>query len=1569
MERTTWRQTWLLSAWLVMLATAPAAGADDIRFRPLPANSSLSQVGIICVVQDPRGYLWVGTEDGLNRFDGNRFTIYRHDPDDPGSLGGSFIRQIYLDAANTMWVVSGQGDLNRYERESDRFTRLGPNPSPGGAEGPRIRAVVEDRDHRFWAAAQGTELYLLDRDTLTFTPVQPRTPTGAAWPISNVQEMRLDRHGMLWIGGNGGVARLDPTSQQATLYQPEPGNPQSLSHPLVFALGFDAEGNLWAGTSNGLNRLNPDGRGFTVYRNDPQDPTSLSFNVIRCLFSDDQQRFWVGTEKGLNRYHPDRDAFTVYRHEVADPDGLSQDNVWDMAQDRAGNLWIGTMGGGLSRHTPILNKFQHIRHILGNPNSLSHPNIWSMVEDKHGRIWIACDNGGLNIYEPADNSIRRLPTDASNPHGLNAFRKLSLLIKDNRLWIASAGGGIQVMDLATEKVVKSYRHDPADPKSLTADIVISVNSDSRGTIWIATLEGGISRYMPSSDDFVNYHSQADNPQTIGAKGITTIIEKERDQLWIGTIGAGLNLLDVATGKVRRIDTDPNNPNTLRGATVYGLYQEADGVLWVGTIGGGLNRYDPATDRWRSWRTKHGLPNDTVYGILPGEGGSLWLSTNNGLAHFDKKTHRFRNYYANDGLQGSEFNLGAYLRDSKGFLYFAGINGITRFRPEAMSDSTFEPRTVFTQLLIANRPVKLQQETFGQPQGAALQSAEAVTLDHTRNMFTLEFSALDYTIPGNIRYRYKLDGYNSTWLETDELNRRATYTNLPAGSYDLRVKATNADGVWSKREAVLRLNIKPPPWLSWWAKSLYALLALSLIGAYLRIQAQKLAREQQIARQQSQLAGQAEAMAENERNVANRLRQIDKLKDEFLANTSHELRTPLNGMIGLAESLKGGYYGELPEPAKLDLDLIVSSGKRLSHLINDILNFSLIKKGQLIIHPAPVDLHALVTVVLALSRPLIGKKPVALANLVPKDMPRVFADENRLEQILHNLVGNAVKFTHRGHIQVRAEVRDATVVIAVADTGIGIAAENQQAVFDMFQQADGSTAREYGGTGLGLAVTRELLKLQQGSITLESTLGQGSTFYVTLPLAAADAEGDGTPVVADEAETLAEPAASALEAVGTLPSEPHNGYRILIVDDDAVNRRVLANHLTMSGYDLEEAQDGYEALRLVQQAAPFDLVLLDVMMPRMTGYEVCRELRTCHSLDDLPIIFLTAKSRDQDLLTGYETGANDFLIKPISKTELLARVKTHLALLDAHRDLEAKVAARTRGLVAAQEELLEAAHQAGMSEMATDVLHNVGNRLNSLTTAVHLIEELVDKNRGLELLRKIGGLLRENHDTLPEFFAGDPRAQSVTTAVEKITHSLTQRDKSLKEDGAQLAKYVKETLKLLSEQNKYAEVRGHSTPSDPNKLISEALQIGLVSFEEQNIQVTTNQEPGLPLVMLNRARLMRVLLCLLRNAEEAVTTEAQKGPGRITVGSARVGSQVVISIEDNGVGIEAGNLVRIFAYGVSTKDGRTGFGLHYCANVVNEMSGKIDVKSEGLGKGTLVTMRFPIAGSEAEAASG
>ncbi|CAM2010166.1 ATP-binding protein [Acanthopleuribacter pedis] len=1548
----------------LVFCIAPVLG-DSLRFRPLPRDSGLSQGGVSCVLQDHQGYLWVGTEDGLNRYDGNQFTIYRHDSDQAGSISGSYIGSLYEDRRGTLWITAARAGLNRYHPATDSFTVYSRDSEKGKALLSNwVTGVFEDATGRFWVMTREGGMFLMDRDQETFAPVPVVYQNAPEQKPMAGNRFVQDPSGSIWIGGGRGLVRFHPETLQFHLFRAQPELPGGLSDDTVWALGLDARGRLWIGTEDGLNRLNDDGETFTRYRNDPNDPHSLSFDVVRAFLLDDQQRFWVGSSQGLNLYHPETDRFTQFRHNVADPGGLSSDNVWGLEQDDAGNIWVGTMGGGLNRYIPHLERFGHIRHILTVPDSLSDPTCWGMAEAPNGEIWIGLENGGVDIYNPETGKVRHLSGELGNPHGLNPFRNSYVMFSKGTAWLATGGGGVQVIDLQTEKVIENYEPDPDDPTALAGSMLVKLLRDSRGTNWVTSFDGGLSRFLPETNNFQIYKHEAANPNSLGIDRVASLAEMTPGYLWVGTIGAGVNLLNIDTGHVRRFEPDPKRRDALRGAAVISLYQEPGGTLWVGTLDAGLSRYNPDTDSWRSWGTKEGLPNETVYGVLPGEPDVLWLSTNKGLCRVDTQQLSFRNYYVQDGLQEDEFNVGSYLRDSKGFLYFGGVNGITRFRSEAIVDSHFQPQAVFTEMLIANQPVQLQHESFVSPPGAALQGAEAVTLDHTRNMVTLAFSALDFTIPENIRYRYRLEGYSPNWLETDAANRRATYTNLPAGDYTLRVQATNVDGTWSERGAALNLIVKPPPWLSWWAKSIYTLLILAVVGIYLRVQSQRLAREQQIARQQRQLASQAEAMAENERNVANRLRQVDRMKDEFLANTSHELRTPLNGMIGLAESLKDGFHGPLPQAANTDLNLIVSSGKRLSHLINDILNFSLLKNGQMVMHPAAVDLHALTTVVLALSRPQLGSKKVTLTNRVPRDLPAVLADENRLEQVLHNLVGNAVKFTHQGRIEVRAEEQDERILIAVTDTGIGIAPDLQGAVFQMFQQADGSTTREYGGTGLGLAVTRELLKLQNGEIWLESELGKGTTFYVILPKAE-DAVTEIIPVSA----LMEQPEAGDKDAGDGEPGPAveANGYRLLIVDDDPVNRRVLANHLLITGYTLREAADGYEALAIIDEEEPFDMVLLDVMMPRLTGYQVCRELRTRYSLDDLPILFLTAKSREDDLIDGYATGANDFLVKPVAKNELLARVKTHLALLEAHRDLESKVAQRTRGLVAAQEELLEAAHLAGMSEMATDVLHNVGNRMNSITTAVHLIGEIVQNNKGLELLKKVNALMAEHQHDLPAFFAEDPRAANLIEALDKIAAKLAQRDQALLDDGTQVLNHVNETRAILKEQSKYAELRGHSRPSDANVLISEALQIGLVSFEARNIQVITNQEADLPLVELNKARFMRVLLCLLRNAEEAVTTDEQKGPGRITVSSARVGGEVKITVEDNGIGIEAGNLVRIFAYGVSTKAGRSGFGLHYCANVVNEMAGKIDVKSEGIGKGTLVTLRFPVI-SEAEAVS-
>jgi signal transduction histidine kinase/serine phosphatase RsbU (regulator of sigma subunit) len=591
------------------------------------------------------------------------------------------------------------------------------------------------------------------------------------------------------------------------------------------------------------------------------------------------------------------------------------------------------------------------------------------------------------------------------------------------------------------------------------------------------------------------------------------------------------------------------------------------------------------------------------------------------------------------------------------LFFGGINGFNAFFPDQIQDNPHAPPVVLTAFQIFNQDVNLNQP---------LAEVTDIGLSYRDSVFSFEFAALDFTAPAENQYAYKLEGVDKDWVEAGT-RHFVTYTDLEGGQYTLRLKGSNNDGVWNEAGAVVNITITPPPWQTWWAYSLYLIMGGGAVLGYVRYRTAAQARE--LAQQRRELA--------QERLVAARLRHIDRLKDEFLTNTSHELRTPLNGIIGLAESLAEGVAGQLPPKALADLSMIAYSGRRLANLVNDILDFSNLKHQQLDLHLKPIDMQSMTEVALTLCQPLLGQKPVKLHNKVRDNLPRVMADENRVEQILLNLLGNAIKFTERGQIEVSAEPVPAQtqaaggnansryLAITVADTGIGIPENSLERIFESFEQADGSTAREYGGTGLGLSITRQLVELHGGTIEVSSTVGQGSRFTFTLPISPeqpSTLSPDFSPIPGRVRAISPSPSLPAPKPVEP-PQPPSDGPEatILIVDDEPVNQQVLANYLTLQNYTTVQAMSGMEALNLIKEGLQPDLILLDVMMPRMSGFEVCRELRQTHSSLELPILILTAKNQTRDLIAGLEAGANDYLAKPFDKRELLARVNTLLAL--------------------------------------------------------------------------------------------------------------------------------------------------------------------------------------------------------------------------------------------------------------------------------------------------------------------
>ncbi|MCP4661150.1 MAG: response regulator [bacterium] len=1250
---------WIAGALLALGRPLPG---DELRLdhvEHLSVEDGLAHSSVWDIQQDRLGFLWLATEAHLQRYDGYELTDTKHDPDDPHSLSASEVMEIFEDHQGVLWFSTRAAGLNRFDRARERFVRYRHDPADATSLADDVvTAICEDRSGTLWVGTlEGLDQFHRQDGTFTHVRHDPEDPHSLGH--NEVYAVLEDREGALWVGTAEGLDRRQPGDGTFAHYRHDPDDPRSLSHNVVLELYEDTFGSLWVGTEAGLNRFDRTRGTFVRYR---------ELLEITAIHEDRTGALWIATHgHGLSRLAgpaagPPRDRegrssicpppgepsicpppgepFIHYRHDPGDPHGLSSDHLLAIHEDRSGILWIASRKG-IDKIDPRRERFAVFRRT--DPEAgVGGDQVWAVTEDHAGVLWIGTLDGGLTGLDRG--SADRAPTTAvhygSQPDGPLPENSVTALLDDRNgeLWIGTSTNGLVRLDRSRRRFVSE----------LAGKMVRCLLEDNAGDLWIGTFDG-LHQRRAASGDFVHYPHDSTEPTSLGGDLVHDLYEDRSGNLWILT-SDGLDRLDRETGPFVHYRHDPQSPS-LSSNLVLSLYEDAEGILWVGTTDSGLNRWDRSRDEFRVYRERDGLPSDKVTGILGDPRGFLWIATPRGLVRFDPGSETFRTYDIDDGLHGNVFFIDVAFRSARGELFFGGDGGLTAFFPERIEEDSVAPPVVLTKLRLGDEPAPLRWRAADSPLEQAITETRELVLGHRERTFSFEFAALHFASPRKNRYAYQLEGYDEDWIETDAGRRLARYTNLDPGRYVFRVKAGNQDGVWNEEGTSIRITVRPPPWKTWWACTLYGLGLAAVVLGYLRLQHNKLRREHEAA--------------EREREISARLREVDKLKDEFLANTSHELRTPLYGITGLAESLIDGASGELPEQAKGNLAMIVSSGQRLTRLINDILDHSRLTHQSLELERRPVDLRSLTDVVLTLLRPLAGGKELELVNSIPAELPPADADENRLEQILYNLLGNAVKFTASGKVGISARSEDGRLLVTVEDTGIGIPHSKLQQIFGAFQQADSSIIRAFGGTGLGLTVTRKLVELHGGTIRVESTLGEGTSFHFTLPIS--EQEVQVAPSLAPETEPL--PAAPPSERIQDAESEPPPGTpRILIVDDEPVNLQVVRNHLARESYPLTLASSGEEALRLLKEQS-FDLVLLDIMMPKLSGYEVCRILRQSHPMAELPVIFLTAKDRESDVVTGFSLGANDYLTKPISKGELLARVESQLKLLGVHRHLE------------------------------------------------------------------------------------------------------------------------------------------------------------------------------------------------------------------------------------------------------------------------------------------------------------
>lgn len=867
--------------WSVHHAQAGTPGSSGtIRFDHLSLEQGLSQSSVRAILQDRQGFMWFGTKDGLNKYNGYQFTIFQNQPEAANSLSNDFILSLYEDPSGNLWIGTLGGGLNRFNRTEGTFAHYRYNPQdPNSLSDDIVRAIYADQSGKLWI---GTEngLNRLDPGTGEITRYQHDPRQKNSLSNNHVYCLIEDQSGQLWVGTQNGLNLLDRNTGAFTVFKSSSDNPLTLSDNQILSLYQDRSGKLWVGTNNGLNRLDPLTGMFRRFLNESYDPTSLSDKTVRAIFEDRAGTIWIGTDNGLNRFERETASFTRFLNQPNLQHSLSDSRIMSLYEDRSGVLWIGTFSGGLNKFDRTMEAFQYYQHNPDNEFSISHNNVLALYKTRAGVLW-AGTGKGLNKFNASAGTFTRYLHKPGNLQTISDDSILAILEdRAKNLWIGTERGGLNLYQPGGDTFI-SFRYDPENPYSLGSDTVHALYQDRSGVLWIGT-QNGLNRFNLPAKYFSRFQHNPNNPTSLSDNTVLSIVEDAQGLLWIGT-EHGLNRFDPAHGIFTAYLHDATDPNSLSNDTVNSLYVGPDDTLWIGTAGG-LDQLDPLRNTFRHYRDWNGLPNDTINCILPDDEGNLWVSTNQGLSKLIRSSDTFRNYDSSDGLQSNEFNVQSCFRADDGQMLFGGINGFNAFSPQKIQDSAYPPPMVLTAFNIFNQTVETD-----------ITQSREIELSYLDNFISFEFAALDYAAPEKNQYLYQMEGFDRDWIAAGT-RHYASYTNLPPRDYSFRVRGSNNDGVWNQEGLTLQIHIRPPFWQTWWFRILSGVCLFGVVlGSYtLRlktVQRQKSRLEIQVAERTAEI--------ERRRKVAEGLREI-----LAMLNSSRPLQESLDYIARQAAQLMG-----------------------------------------------------------------------------------------------------------------------------------------------------------------------------------------------------------------------------------------------------------------------------------------------------------------------------------------------------------------------------------------------------------------------------------------------------------------------------------------------------------------------------------------------------------------------------------------------------------------------------------------------------------------------------------------
>ncbi len=1074
------------------------AQQEQIQFSHLTSEDGLSLSVVNKIIQDRRGFMWFGTYNGLDRYDGYNFKIYLSENKNPSSISGNSISAMLEDKAGNIWVGTASG-LNRYDWKTEKFYRYKHNPkNPHSLSNNTIYSVYQDKT------------------------------------------------GVLWVGTADGLNIYNPSTNNFTVIKKVIGDTTTLTHNGIVCISEDYTGKLWFGTWSGLNRLDDRKKfKFTEFWHQYYS-TSLSNDEVTVLCSDGTYGMWVGTNgSGLDRYDYKTKTFIHYKSIPGDKYSLSNNFINVIYKDRLGNIWVGTRNG-LNKFDRAKNRFIRIMNDPKRPMSINNNEILSIYEDITGMMWIGT-SGGVNSFYQNSNNFTNFKNDPKSEYGLSGIPVTSISIgNNNNAWIGTRNG-LDELNLLSDKITH-YFHKDSDANSLSNNIIMSVYQGKNGNVWIGTNGSGLDKYNPTNKSFTHFTSVSEDTTTLSDNGITSICEDRKGNLWVGTWW-GLNLFNRKTGKVKIFYPDPNNKNSLINGLVWVIYEDREGLIWIGTDGG-LDCYNPAKNLFTSFvhdtsgsnnisgnrvisiyqskdgimwfgttqglneynKTKHtfkvytqanGLAGKFISSIISDGKGNLWIGTEKGLSKFNRKTNSIINFSKREGLYGLEFYQNSVARTKDGKIFMGSDKGLTAFYPDRIRELRISALTVITDLKIFNESVPIRRSKS--ILSKSITASKEIIVPYNDNIITLDFALLDYyDVKKNI-FMYKLSGLDNQWVHNGK-DHSVTFINLSPGIYVLHVKGTTSSGTWSKNTASLKIIITPPFWQTWWFRVIAALSLAALIFLIFKfrlrsINLQNKKLETLVSKRTHELKAvnyKQKKLLELLTQSTQELKELNLNKDKIMSVLAHDLKSPFNGLLGFTELLANDIDQLNIEEIKQAGQKIHNSASNIFKLLNNLLEWSLVQSGKIKYTPSTENLFQIAEEILHLFQGNAGQKSIQLVNEIDPNIT-IWADRNMMDIIFRNLISNAIKFTEdNGEIKLFSKSINGLIEVTVKDSGIGISEEDQKKLFNLNTRVTTKGTNNEGGTGLGLNLCRELINKNGGNVKVESAPGNGTSIVFTVP---------------------------------------------------------------------------------------------------------------------------------------------------------------------------------------------------------------------------------------------------------------------------------------------------------------------------------------------------------------------------------------------------------------------------------------------------------------------------------------